>query len=218
MKGDRDIVDEIDALVDEQLARYDQRSGYDHNVNQDRCPNCGRHWHGLPLTAVVAFMYATGRYFPEYSAADDHSPIVCPGSTAATTTDVTAITPNTFQFRALAPAESDASFLDRRWPERRMYTADYGRIHLDVQVVPIGLGLGVWNPRPAPGQFHIPLVTRQRPKRCWQTRRFQIAWIAGWLPYWSTIWMQPTWLLFITAPTAALVGYLVYRAIRNRGA
>ena len=75
----RDIVDDIDELVDEQLEQ--ERSGYDHNVNQEHCPHCLRHWHGLPLTADVAAMYALGLFDPEYSAINDDSPIVCPGST-----------------------------------------------------------------------------------------------------------------------------------------
>lgn len=37
--------DEIDDLVDAQLRQV--RSGYDHNINQDRCPHCGGSWHGL---------------------------------------------------------------------------------------------------------------------------------------------------------------------------
>lgn len=77
--ADRDIVDDIAALVDEQLQQ--ERSGYDHNVNQEFCPHCGRHWHGLPLTAEVAMMYAAGIYDPAYSVESDDSPVVCPGST-----------------------------------------------------------------------------------------------------------------------------------------
>lgn len=37
--------DEIDELVDAQLRQ--ERSGYDHNINQDRCPKCRGPWHGL---------------------------------------------------------------------------------------------------------------------------------------------------------------------------
>lgn len=40
-----DVVDAIAALVDEQLEQ--ERSGYDHNINQDTCPQCGGPWHGL---------------------------------------------------------------------------------------------------------------------------------------------------------------------------
>lgn len=40
-----DVVDAIAALVDDQLEQ--ERSGYDHNINQDTCPKCGGPWHGL---------------------------------------------------------------------------------------------------------------------------------------------------------------------------
>jgi len=40
------VIDEIDALVEEQLRQ--ERSGYDHNLNQPHC-RCGSpEWHGLP--------------------------------------------------------------------------------------------------------------------------------------------------------------------------
>lgn len=74
----KDILDEIDALVDAQLQQ--EASGYDHNVNQPMCPRCGRHFHGLPLTEHVAVMYAFGSFDPTYIAADDDSPIVCEGA------------------------------------------------------------------------------------------------------------------------------------------
>jgi hypothetical protein len=73
----RDIVDDIDALVDQQLRQ--EASGYDHNINQPMCPRCGRHFHGLPLTEQVAVMYALGHYHPSYVAAQDTSPVVCEG-------------------------------------------------------------------------------------------------------------------------------------------
>ncbi|ORA57248.1 hypothetical protein [Mycobacteroides franklinii] len=41
------VIDAIDALVDDQLDGYRDRSGYDHNVNQVRCSLCQREWHGL---------------------------------------------------------------------------------------------------------------------------------------------------------------------------
>ncbi|WP_032402469.1 hypothetical protein [Rhodococcoides fascians] len=67
--SDIDIIDQIDALVDEQLANYDNRSGYDHDVNQERCGHCCRDWHGLaaencPGSAFIGPLpppeYATG--------------------------------------------------------------------------------------------------------------------------------------------------------------
>jgi len=38
------VIDDIDALVDEQLRQ--EASGYDHNLNQPRCRWCDREWHG----------------------------------------------------------------------------------------------------------------------------------------------------------------------------
>lgn len=75
-----DIIDRIDELVDEQLDNYRDRSGYDHNVGQDTCWHCGRHWHGLAITEAIDRMYQIGRYEPEYIHADDNSPVLCPGS------------------------------------------------------------------------------------------------------------------------------------------
>lgn len=78
-----DIVDEIDRLVDEQLAAGEPQNGYDYGDPQyPRCPNCGRHWHGLPLTRRVALMYALGHYDENYRADADTSPVLCPGSNA----------------------------------------------------------------------------------------------------------------------------------------
>lgn len=42
------VLDEIDRLVDESLAKpYSERSGYDNDINQPGC-RCGADWHGLP--------------------------------------------------------------------------------------------------------------------------------------------------------------------------
>ncbi|MER5836675.1 hypothetical protein ACIQYW_18970 [Rhodococcus erythropolis] len=76
----RDIIDEIDALVDEQLSAYDSRSGYDHNVNQERCWHCGREWHGLKITERMQTMRSFGEVDAGYRYADDNSEILCPGS------------------------------------------------------------------------------------------------------------------------------------------
>ncbi|QEM41490.1 hypothetical protein SEA_FORZA_21 [Gordonia phage Forza] len=40
------VLDAINELVDEQLQQ--EASGYDHNLNQPKCPNCHDAWHGLP--------------------------------------------------------------------------------------------------------------------------------------------------------------------------
>jgi hypothetical protein len=79
---DRDIVDEIDELVDWQMSNYDQRSGYDHNVNQSKCPHawCPEAWHGLPIKRRMREMRRYGRVDPGYSYADDDSEVLCPGS------------------------------------------------------------------------------------------------------------------------------------------
>jgi hypothetical protein len=82
-RGDQlsDIIDDIDRLVDEQLEAGEQPRGYDFgDPAYPRCPHCGRHWHGLPITARVARMYALGEYDGTYSAATDDSPILCEGS------------------------------------------------------------------------------------------------------------------------------------------
>ncbi|MET8430079.1 hypothetical protein [Nocardia sp. NPDC004860] len=80
---DRDIVDAIDELVDEQLAGYNQRSGYDFNVNQDKCPHpwCDEDWHGLKITARMRGMRLRGRVDSDYQYNEDTSPVLCPGST-----------------------------------------------------------------------------------------------------------------------------------------
>lgn len=44
---EQDVIDTIGELVDEQLSGYAQRSGYDYNINQDKCAICGREWHVL---------------------------------------------------------------------------------------------------------------------------------------------------------------------------
>lgn len=76
-----DIVDDIDALVDEQLAAGEPERGFDFgDPTYPRCPHCDRHWHGLPLTQRVAIMYTLKRFDEDYRAAEDTSPMVCEGS------------------------------------------------------------------------------------------------------------------------------------------
>ncbi|MGY1946667.1 hypothetical protein [Nocardia asiatica] len=97
--SDRDIVDEIDQLVDAQLQQ--EASGYDHNINQDDCPHpwCYEKWHGLAITKRMQEMrrkwnssvhyYEDERRISDDVAAEldayrydqDDSPIICPGST-----------------------------------------------------------------------------------------------------------------------------------------
>lgn len=53
MNAEQSVLDAIaeleatDVLVDWQLSRHAQRSGYDFNVNQASCPLCLSDWHGL---------------------------------------------------------------------------------------------------------------------------------------------------------------------------
>ncbi|MHA0288288.1 hypothetical protein ACXYX3_17785 [Mycobacterium sp. C3-094] len=80
-----DIIDRIDQLVDESLAAGEPAGGYeDWNPEPDpdypRCPHCGRHWHGLPITARIVDMYARRWYDPGYEYASDASPVLCDGS------------------------------------------------------------------------------------------------------------------------------------------
>lgn len=98
MQSDRDIVDAIDELVDWQLAK--EPSGWDHNINQARCPHwwCDADFHPLPIKqrmreirqlwrSAVAY-YEDEERVPEQVVAEldeyrydiDESPVICPGS------------------------------------------------------------------------------------------------------------------------------------------
>lgn len=79
---DRDIVDAIDELVDWQMSNYENRSGYDRNVNQVDCPHpwCYEPWHGLAITTRMREMRWGGHMDPAYRYADDDSDVLCPGS------------------------------------------------------------------------------------------------------------------------------------------
>ncbi|BBZ09813.1 hypothetical protein [Mycobacterium branderi] len=75
------ILDEIDRLVDEQMADGEPRVGYDFgDPTYPRCPHCDRHWHGLPITERIAAMYANGIYDEDYRADTDTSRVLCQGS------------------------------------------------------------------------------------------------------------------------------------------
>lgn len=70
-----DIIDTIDALIDEQLAEGEKQSG------NDRCPHCDRDWHGFPLTEQIADMYSFGLFDEDYvGLGADDSLVLCPGS------------------------------------------------------------------------------------------------------------------------------------------
>lgn len=72
--------DEITDIVDEQLARYDQRTGYDYSVSQPRCAHCGADEHHLAITERIDDMRRWGMYDEAYRYDEDMSRIVCPGS------------------------------------------------------------------------------------------------------------------------------------------
>ncbi|CAM3809115.1 hypothetical protein ACXYTP_07365 [Tsukamurella ocularis] len=72
--------DEITDIVDEQLARYDQRTGYDYSIGQPRCAHCGSDEHHLAITERIEEMRDWGLYDESYRYDEDTSRIVCPGS------------------------------------------------------------------------------------------------------------------------------------------
>lgn len=77
-----DIIDTIDDVLDTDVGNYDAGE-YEIAYLQgdyERCPRCGRHWHGLPITERIAAMYARGQYDPDYELAEDTSQILCEGS------------------------------------------------------------------------------------------------------------------------------------------
>ncbi|MBM4592246.1 hypothetical protein LRM64_10085 [Prescottella equi] len=77
--SDRDIIDDIDALVDEQMAGGEH--GHRQRVREaSRCPHCGDDWHGLAITEAMQRMRWAGRFEEGYRHAEDESAVVCPGS------------------------------------------------------------------------------------------------------------------------------------------
>lgn len=76
-----DLIDRIDALVDEQMADGEPENGYDFDdPDFPKCPHCGRDWHGLRLTRRIQAMRDFGHFDPEYSYAADDSTVLCEGS------------------------------------------------------------------------------------------------------------------------------------------
>ncbi|WP_287004634.1 MULTISPECIES: hypothetical protein [Gordonia] len=94
-----DIIDDIDALIDEQLAAGE--SGHEQRARtaDRRCWHCGRDWHGLAITKRLEEMraeyrrraaeayergeeaeYATSAILDGYRYDQDDSDILCPGS------------------------------------------------------------------------------------------------------------------------------------------
>lgn len=72
------LLDDIDRLVDEQLAAGPVD---DYNTNRyDKCWHCSRDWHGVAITQRVEQMRWSGRFDEDYRVVDDDSPVLCPGS------------------------------------------------------------------------------------------------------------------------------------------
>ncbi|QCG77659.1 DNA binding protein [Gordonia phage Fairfaxidum] len=95
----RDIVDEIDALIDAQLAGGEDGQAQRAAAADRRCGHCNRSWHGLAITARMEEMrreyaqraadaedrgeepeYASSAILGDYRYADDDSAVLCPGS------------------------------------------------------------------------------------------------------------------------------------------
>lgn len=74
-----DIIDTIDALIDDQLAEGETWCG---EKPYPKCPHCDRDWHGFPLTEQIATMHSSGLFDEDYKVAGDDSPVLCPGSTS----------------------------------------------------------------------------------------------------------------------------------------
>lgn len=64
------------------MSNHANRSGYDWNVNQAKCPHewCREDFHGLAITQRMWHMRRFGGVDPEYRYAEDDSPVLCPGS------------------------------------------------------------------------------------------------------------------------------------------
>ncbi len=76
-----DIVNAIDALIEEQLSQGEPERGFDAgDPDFPTCPHCDRDWHGFPLTERVAAMHRRGSFDEGYSVKADESPVLCPGS------------------------------------------------------------------------------------------------------------------------------------------
>ncbi|MGH3954509.1 MAG: hypothetical protein ACRDTI_10785 [Mycobacterium sp.] len=76
-----DIIDEIDQLVDEQMAGGEPISGYDYNdPDFPKCPHCDRDFHGIPLTERILEMRHRTGWDENYRVDADDSLMVCEGS------------------------------------------------------------------------------------------------------------------------------------------
>lgn len=78
---EQSVLDDIDALVDEQMAGGEPIGGYDYNdPDYPKCPHCHRDWHGLAITDRIEQMRWNGVMDQDYRYADDDSTVLCPGS------------------------------------------------------------------------------------------------------------------------------------------
>lgn len=76
-----DVIDEIDALIDEQLEAGEPIGGYDFgDPDYPRCPHCERDWHGLAITERMERMRYRGAVDADYRYSEDDSRVICPGS------------------------------------------------------------------------------------------------------------------------------------------
>lgn len=76
-----DIIDEIDQLVDEQMAGGEPLGGFDYgNPDYPKCPHCDRDFHGIPLTERILDMRSLTGWDESYRVDTDDSPMVCEGS------------------------------------------------------------------------------------------------------------------------------------------
>lgn len=81
MNREQSVIDDIDALVDEQMAGGEPLGGYDYNdPDYPKCPHCHRDWHGLAITERIEQMAARYTMDAHYRHAEDDSPVLCPGS------------------------------------------------------------------------------------------------------------------------------------------
>ncbi|MBM4508894.1 hypothetical protein GS421_04525 [Rhodococcus hoagii] len=79
-----DIIDAIDALVDDQMAGGEPIGGYDYNdPNYPQCPHCGDDWHGLKITRRMRDMRWDGIFDENYRYADDDSEVLCRARTSS---------------------------------------------------------------------------------------------------------------------------------------
>lgn len=65
----------------EQPRKRDIIAVIDQLASERKCPHCDRDWHERALTRNMWEMYQAGRTDPNYFSREDHSPVLCNGST-----------------------------------------------------------------------------------------------------------------------------------------